>query len=183
MGFISTADCAIGRCGWRLVFGSSRCLGSAYSIIGGHPAAGRCYRDSFRNSDRRAGDCQPSGGSSEALPLLFITVTPFVPSDALCRPDDRFVLSQPLTLKAHEHAYTMGMRHRKSDEWTCPTDTVVCFIGNSAAAKAWPVTNRKLATLKAAWAPDSRAQASAATASAAAGNSYRLAPRSLASLS
>jgi phosphorylated CTD-interacting factor 1 len=123
------------------------------------------------------------GGSSEALPLLFITVTPFVPSDALCRPDDRFVLSQPLTLKAHEHAYTMGMRHRKSDEWTCPTDTVVCFIGNSAAAKAWPVTNRKLATLKAAWAPDSRAQASAATASAAAGNSYRLAPRSLASLS
>ena len=88
-----------------------------------------------------------------ALPLLFITATPFVPSDPLCKPEDRFVLDQ-MTLNANEHAYTLGMRHRKSDEWVSSNDTIVCFVGNQAAAQAWPVTRRKLQLLRQAWAPN-----------------------------
>ena len=94
------------------------------------------------------------GGEEEQLPLLFVTVTPFVPQDGQCRPEDRFILRQ-LTLPAKTHVYTMGMRHRKADEWQCPSDTVVWFVGNQAAAKQWPVTEDNLRQLKAAWAPKS----------------------------
>lgn len=93
------------------------------------------------------------GDERSALPLLFITATPFVPSDSLCKPEERFVLQQ-VTLQANEHAYTLGMRHRKKDEeWRCPNHTQVCFIGNQAAAKAWPITPLKLQMLRRAWAP------------------------------
>ncbi len=92
-------------------------------------------------------------GDGVALPLLFITTTPFVPSESLCKPEDRFVLEQ-ITLTAYDHAYTLGMRHRKSGEWRCTNDTVVCFVGNQAAAKAWPITKQKLQLLRQAWAPN-----------------------------
>lgn len=91
-------------------------------------------------------------GEDSALPLLFITATPFVPSDSLCKPDCRFLLRQ-ITLKAGEHAFTLGMRHRKSDEWRSTNDTIVCFIGNQAAANTWPITMDKLQLLREAWTP------------------------------
>ena len=97
---------------------------------------------------------EDKGRDEEQLPLLYVTVTPFVPQDGQCRPEDRFMLHQ-LRLPARTHVYTMGMRHRKADEWQCPSETCVCFVGNRAAARQWAVTEDKLRQLQAAWAPKS----------------------------
>ena len=85
------------------------------------------------------------------LPLLFVTVTPFVPEHILTR---RFVLNT-LKLAPNNHAYTLGFNHRKSHEgeWCPNAETCVCFVGNSAAAAQWPVTKEKLALLQRKWEP------------------------------
>jgi hypothetical protein len=89
--------------------------------------------------------------ADDGLPLLFVVVTPFVP-DAVV--SDEFLIWQE-KLAAHEHSYTLGMKHRGGSKgaelWECTGVTVLSFIGNRAAKVKWPVTAAKVKKLRAAF--------------------------------
>ena len=84
----------------------------------------------------------------EELPLLFIVISPFTTDTA-----DDFLL-RSAKLRAHEHYFTKGFQHRKTERHVQGMSTTITFIGNDDADRTWAICDATVRKFQAAFSKD-----------------------------